>query len=221
MTDYIVYYRVSTRRQGCSGLGLEAQRGAVERFVASRSGRIRASYTEVESGRKNHRPELGKAVIMARENDATLLVAKLDRLSRDVGLISSLRGSGVRFVCADMPEANDLTITVLAATAAHESELMSQRQKAVAAVKRAKGIPMGAHIPAVRKALLEANRRSVERNRRRWEEWVAPIRPVLKELDGMGWTQERIARWLERQGVRTFKGGRWRQSTVCRLLRQL
>lgn len=141
MKKYIAYYRVSTQKQGISGLGLEAQRAAVTGFISGAP--IRAEYTEVESGKKNNRPELEKAIAHAKQDGATLIIAKLDRLSRNAGFIFALRDSGVDFICADMPDANTLTIGIFAVMAQHERELISKRTKDALAAKKARGEQIG------------------------------------------------------------------------------
>ncbi len=124
MTDFVGYFRVSTDRQGRSGLGLEAQREAVTRFIHGR-GALLAEYTEIESGKKNDRPALADALALCRQQKATLLIARLDRLARSVAFISNLMESGAEFVAVDMPEANRLTMHILAAVAEHEREAIS------------------------------------------------------------------------------------------------
>ena len=125
---YVAYYRVSTAKQGASGLGLEAQQYAVATFL--KGGTIAGEYVEVESGKKNNRPQLLAAIAHARKLKATLVIAKLDRLSRNAAFIFTLKDSGVDFVCADMPDANTLTIGIFAVLAQHERELISSRTKA-------------------------------------------------------------------------------------------
>jgi DNA invertase Pin-like site-specific DNA recombinase len=125
---YVAYYRVSTAKQGASGLGLEAQQYAVASFL--KGGKIAGEYVEVESGKKNNRPQLLAAIAHARKIKATLVIAKLDRLSRNAAFIFTLKDSGIDFVCADMPDANTLTIGIFAVLAQHERELISSRTKA-------------------------------------------------------------------------------------------
>lgn len=141
MKQYIAYLRVSTQKQGQSGLGLEAQRFAVQTFVQSTS--LLGEFVEVESGKKNLRPQLAAAIALAKMKGATLLIAKLDRLSRNAGFIFALRDSGVDFVCCDMPDANTLTVGLFAVLAQHERELISQRTKAALAAKKARGAQLG------------------------------------------------------------------------------
>ena len=125
---YVAYYRVSTAKQGASGLGLEAQQYVVATFL--KGGKIAGEFVEVESGKKNNRPQLLAAIAQARKIKATLIIAKLDRLSRNAAFIFTLKDSGVDFVCADMPDANTLTIGIFAVLAQHERELISSRTKA-------------------------------------------------------------------------------------------
>ncbi|KAA5539043.1 recombinase family protein [Adhaeribacter rhizoryzae] len=128
MKQYVAYYRVSTAKQGASGLGLEAQQYAVASFL--KGGKIAGEYIEVESGKKNNRPQLLAAIEHTRKTKATLVIAKLDRLSRNAAFIFTLKDSGVDFICADMPDANTLTIGIFAVMAQHEREMISSRTKA-------------------------------------------------------------------------------------------
>jgi DNA invertase Pin-like site-specific DNA recombinase len=140
---FVAYERVSTKRQGASGLGLEAQRKAIDDFVASRGAEAIARFTEVESGKLANRLELAKALHIAKVTVATLLIAKLDRLSRNAAFLLTLRDSGVRFVAADMPEANDLTVGIMALVAEQEREAISRRTKEALAAARARGVKLG------------------------------------------------------------------------------
>jgi DNA invertase Pin-like site-specific DNA recombinase len=141
-TSYVPYYRVSTARQGQSGLGLEAQRAAVAAFVAD-SAQLLGEFVEIESGKKNQRPQLLAAIAAARAAGATLLIAKLDRLSRNAGFIFALRDSGVAFVCCDMPDANTLTVGLFAVIAQHEREMISKRTIDALTAKKARGAVLG------------------------------------------------------------------------------
>ena len=140
--QYTPYYRVSTQKQGASGLGLEAQQAAVRAFVADPA-QLGTEYVEIESGKRNHRPQLLAAMAEARRTGATLLIAKLDRLSRNAGFIFALRDSGVEFVCCDMPDANTLTVGLFAVIAQHERETISKRTKDALAAKKARGAQLG------------------------------------------------------------------------------
>ena len=136
----VAYERVSTARQGRSGLGLEAQRTAIDAFVAARNATLLGRFTEVESGRRTDRPELGKALDLAKLTGATLVIAKLDRLSRNAAFLLALRDSGVRFLACDMPEATDLTVGIMALVAEAEREAISRRTKEALAAARARGV---------------------------------------------------------------------------------
>lgn len=141
MKAYVAYYRVSTQKQGISGLGLEAQKAAVAAFAKDAS--IDTEYVEIESGKKNDRTQLAAAITDAKRRGATLLIAKLDRLSRNAGFIFTLKDSGVQFVCADMPDANTLTVGIFAVMAQHERETIAKRTKDALAAKKARGEKLG------------------------------------------------------------------------------
>jgi DNA invertase Pin-like site-specific DNA recombinase len=142
MCKLVAYYRVSTARQGRSGLGLEAQRAVVQSYV-DKGHHLVAEFTEVESGKRSDRPELAKAMNHARLTGAKLVIAKLDRLSRNAAFLLTLRDSGVDFICADMPEADPMTIGVLALVAQREREMISQRTKAALTAAKARGTKLG------------------------------------------------------------------------------
>lgn len=141
MKNYVAYYRVSTQKQGASGLGLQAQKDTVNRFAQNYN--IIAEFTEIESGKNNQRSELKKAIELANEKNATLLIAKLDRLSRNVSFIFQLRDSKVDFTCCDIPDANTMTIGIFALLAQQERELISERTKNALAEKKRQGFKLG------------------------------------------------------------------------------
>ena len=141
MKHYIAYYRVSTKRQGVSGLGLEAQQADVRRLIEREVGEVIAQYTEIETGKRSDRPELAKAIAHAKMAGAILIVAKLDRLARNVAFTATLMRSAVEFVCCDCPGADHLHIHILAAIAEHEAKMISERTtKALAVVKSRRAI---------------------------------------------------------------------------------
>lgn len=142
-TNYIAYYRVSTAKQGRSGLGLEAQQADVKRFTTN----VIAEYTEVESGGSNTRPKLIEALKHCKQANATLLIAKLDRLSRNVLFIETLKAQGVKFVCCDMPEANEFVIGIMAQLAQYERKLISNRIKSALAAAKQRGTKLGGSTP--------------------------------------------------------------------------
>ena len=167
---YTPYYRVSTQKQGSSGLGLDAQRAAVRTFVPD-AAQLGAEYVEIKSGKKNQRPQLLAAIAEARRVGATLLIAKLDRLSRNAGFIFALRDSGVDFVCCDMPDANTLTVGLFAVIAQHERETISKRTKEALAAKKARGVKLGSPanftsaVIAQSQSTMQANARAHQANR--------------------------------------------------------
>ena len=143
MTKFVAYYRVSTAKQGKSGLGLEAQQAATATYLGRVGGDLVKSFSEVESGSNNNRVELHKALRECRLTGATLLIAKLDRLSRDRRFLMDLQESSINFVCCDMPEANNLTVGLLACLADYERELISERTKAALQAAKARGVKLG------------------------------------------------------------------------------
>jgi DNA invertase Pin-like site-specific DNA recombinase len=217
-TTYVAYLRVSTARQGQDGLGMDAQRAAVDAFARQHGGTILGQHVEVESGRKSGRPELAKALEAARKGKATLLIAKLDRLSRNVAFIANLMDAGVDFVACDQPFANRLTLHILAAVAEDEARRISERTKAalqVAKVRLAKeGKRLGSPIAAETAAMARAARSAyaVKDN--------ANTRAVIADIQRSGIsTLAAIGSALEARGVRTPAGcNTWHAMQVSRLL---
>jgi DNA invertase Pin-like site-specific DNA recombinase len=216
------YMRVSTKGQGESGLGLEAQRAALEAYAKQTGGMLATVYTEVESGKRADRPELAKALAHAKRSKATLVVAKLDRLSRNVAFLSALLESKVPFVACDNPHANKLTIHLLAAVAEHEAEMISQRTKAALAAYKARGGKLGAELRQCRNLTAEARRRGAERaaavRSRNAVESYADLAPTMKELRADGATLQGIAKKLNKEGHTTRRGRPWNPVQVARVL---
>jgi DNA invertase Pin-like site-specific DNA recombinase len=218
---FISYLRVSTARQGHSGLGLDAQRKAVEDYLNGGRWKLVAEVVEVESGKKSDRPKLAEALRLCRLHGATLVIAKLDRLARNVHFVSSLMESGVEFVAVDFPQANRLTIHILAAVAEHEAKAISERTKAALAAAKARGRVLGGfrgHIvdDGARRASL-ATRRAVSAAR------AADIAPVIAELRASGVTSlGTIAAALRERGIPAPRGGAsWSSGQVSRILRSV
>jgi len=183
-TLYVAYYRVSTKKQEASGLGLEAQRVAVAGFVR---GRIVAEFTETESGKRDEREKLRLAIDRAKREGAVLVIAKLDRLSRNASFIFTLRDSGVNFQCVDMPDANTLTIGIFATLAQHERELISSRTKAALSVKKVAGIKLGTpenltDADRAKGVVAVKQKAASNENNRRASSMVAMMRQVGKNL---------------------------------------
>lgn len=229
---FVSYLRVSTDKQGIRGLGIEAQRNEVTAFIkhAGESAKLLGEYVEVESGRKADRPELRKAMDHARNAGATLLIAKLDRLSRDVHFLTGLERSGLEFIACDLPNANRLTITILAAVAEHERELISQRTKAALAVARHKVKLNGQHKhPSVKRlgnphgasALKhKGNAQAISAVQASAHETRQRLSPILSELKQQGTTSVRsIANALNERGVISPRGGQWYATSIARLLK--
>jgi DNA invertase Pin-like site-specific DNA recombinase len=223
ITRIIAYERVSTARQGRSGLGLEAQRRAIDSFAASRSVEVLARFTEVESGRRNDRPELDKALTLARLTGATLVIAKLDRLSRNAAFLLTLQASGVSFVACDMPEANDLTVGIMALVAQQEREAISRRTQEALAAAKARGVKLGN--PNGAAALRRAGKGGTalrEAVRRNADAFAEDLREVIMMMRAEGHTTLRaMAGELNARGIRTRRGGRWHVSTARNLLERL
>ena len=209
--QYVAYYRVSTDRQGRSGLGLDAQRAAVAGYLAGR-GEPLAEFTEIESGRKNDRPQLAAALALCRQRRARLIIAKLDRLARNVHFISGLMESGVEFTACDMPEANRLTLHILAAVAEHEREAISKRTTEALAMAKARGTRLGNPRPA------EAARQARAVASARLDTYRAQVRPIIADLHGQGIGLRAIARELNRRGIATVRGRQWEAATVKGIL---
>jgi len=220
----VAYYRVSTKAQGRSGLGLEAQQQAVESLCAGRGWEIVAPpYTEVESGKRADRPELAKALHRARVTGATLVVAKLDRLSRNVAFLAALQESGVKFIAADMPEANELTVHIMAAVAQAERKAISKRTQEALQAAKARGQRLGN--PNGAAALLRAQRgnaAALDAIKAGAEDRAAQLRPVIDDLRARGVTSlPGIAAALNDGGFVTARGGKWHASSVRNLIGRL
>ncbi|HZV03866.1 MAG TPA: recombinase family protein [Gemmataceae bacterium] len=214
MTKFVAYLRVSTARQGRSGLGLEAQREAVRSFVVSRAGKIIApEFLETESGKRNDRPQLQAALARCRATGATLVVAKLDRLSRNAAFLLTLRDSAVPFVAADMPEANTLTIGILAVVAQAEREAISARTKAALAAARARGVKLGN--PNGKANLKPGYGSSAASDAARV--FAEGLLPMVTELENAGLSLNAIARRFNEDGIRSRRGGTWTAKAVSNL----
>jgi DNA invertase Pin-like site-specific DNA recombinase len=216
---FVAYYRVSTVRQGRSGLGLEAQRKAVADHLNGGKWELVAEFTEVESGKRNDRPELARALDLCRKQKATLVIAKLDRLARNVHFISGLMQSGVDFVAVDMPQANRLTVHILAAVAEHERDMIAARTKAALAAAKARGKLLGWANPARQDERVRASANGAAGNRARADRFASNVLPIVRQIKDAGiGTLEGIASALNARGVATARGGAWYPATVRNLL---
>jgi DNA invertase Pin-like site-specific DNA recombinase len=210
---FVAYYRVSTDRQGRSGLGLDAQRKAVTDYLNSGSWELILEFTEIESGKHSERPELAKALAECRKRRARLVIAKLDRLSRNLAFIATLMESGVEFVAVDNPTANKLTIHILAAVAQHEREMISERTKAALAAAKARGKRLGTPdaYGAVRR-MVKARKASADR-------FAGKMLPMIRAVQAVGFTSNTaIAAELNTRKVPTARGKEWTHVQVGAVL---
>ena len=213
---WVAYYRVSTDRQGESGLGLDAQRRAVADYLNGGKWVLAAEYTEVESGkRSDNRPELASALAAWKRLKAKFIVAKLDRLSRNVAFISALMSSGVEFVAADMPHANKMTLQVLAVFAEHERDQISARTKQALAAAKERGVKLGGP------NIAEAARLGAAKNRTNADRFAVNTLPIIREIQASGVTSLRgVARALTARGVPSARGTPWSPVAVSNIIKR-
>ncbi|MDC2992997.1 recombinase family protein [bacterium] len=216
---FVSYYRVSTERQGQSGLGLEAQKEAVNRWLGTNQHELVSEHVEIESGRRDDRPELAAAIKDAKKAGATLVIAKLDRLARDIYTISRLMRSGVKFVAVDNPHANELTVHLLAVMAEHDAKQISERTKAALKTAKARGVKFGAANPLIGVKGVPALQKARGGQIQRADKGAAEILPIIDGIRAVGITTlDGIADALNKRGVATARGGQWYPSTVRRIL---
>jgi DNA invertase Pin-like site-specific DNA recombinase len=210
---FIAYFRVSTDKQGKSGLGLEAQRKSVLDYLNGGRWELVQEFVEVESGKHNERPQLGAALAACKKHRARLVIAKLDRLSRNLAFIATLMESGVEFTAVDNPHANKLTIHILAAVAQHEREMISERTKAALQVAKARGTRLG------NPHLTEAAKRGTAAVKANARQFAANVLPIIEEIERAGITSHNaIAAKLNERNVRTARGGKWTHVQVGAVL---
>ena len=216
-TLFVAYLRVSTDRQGKSGLGLEAQRAAVLDHVAGK-GQIAAEYVEIESGKRNERPQLARAMAEAKRIGAVLLIAKLDRLARNVAFIANLLEAGVELAAADMPEANRFLLHVMAAVAEHEAQAISDRTRAALAAAKARGVALGWSMSERKEEQRQASRKGAAKNAKNACMHASNVLPVIRQIAAGGASLRRIADELNTRGIKTARGGLWYAATVRNVL---
>ena len=219
---FVAYYRVSTARQGRSGLGLEAQKQAVADYLDGGRWKLVGEYVEVESGRSNGRVELQRALAACRLHNATLVIAKIDRLSRNAAFLLTLRDHGVEFLATDMPAANRMTVGIMAMVAENEAEAISARTKAALAAAKRRGVKLGRPANLTDRwrrqgAIVSAKVRGAKASQR-----ARDLAPIIEELRraGAGSLRE-LARGLNSQGWTTPRGGEWSSTQVQRVLARL
>jgi DNA invertase Pin-like site-specific DNA recombinase len=210
---YVAYYRVSTQKQGRSGLGLEAQKKMVADFVTMNGGEIVKEFTEIESGKRDNRPELMKAMKHASLVGGRILVGKLDRLSRDLHFITSLQKSRVDFVVSDMPGCDSFTINIYGAMAQRERELISSRTKAGLAAAKAKGVKLGTN-NLKPELVKEASAKGVQVRQQQADEFAARVKPVIEAMQAQGKSLNAIASELDSLEIKTARGGQWTATAV-------
>ena len=208
---FVTYYRVSTDRQGRSGLGLEAQQEVVRQFLLGRPADLIAEYVEVESGSKNDRPKLQEALAACQREKAILLIAKLDRLARSVAFISALMEAKTNFLAVDMPHASRLVLHVMAAFAEHEREIIRERTRAALAAAKARGVRLGANGAVL-----------AERHKADATLYAFGVRDaVIAATQAGAQTTREIAVHLNAVGLPSRQGGRWHPANVSRTLKRL
>lgn len=226
---FVVYLRVSTERQGRSGLGIEAQRAGIDAYLNGGKWAVVREYVEIESGSSNERPKLAEAFKACKLYGARLLIAKLDRLSRDAAFLMGLERAGIQFVAADMPEANEMTVGIMAVVAQGERKMISKRTKEALSAARARGTKLGgwrtdAKGMALSKApTAEHTAASIAKRKARAADRAASIAPIIAELRESGVTSlEGIARSLTARQIPTSRGlSTWRPAQVARVLAQI
>mgnify|MGYP000900412493 FL=1 len=214
---YIAYYRVSTAKQGKSGLGLEAQKKMVADFVAVNGGELVKEHVEIESGAKSERPELLAAIRHADLVGGKLLVGKLDRLSRDLHFILSLQKSKVDFVVCDLPGCDNFTINIYGALAQREREMIAVRTKAGLQARKARGEKMGTN-NLKPEMVAEASAKGVAVLKKTADDFAGRVRPVIEGLQARGMSLRGIAAELEKLGVKSARGGAWTPTAVKNIL---
>jgi DNA invertase Pin-like site-specific DNA recombinase len=215
---FIAYYRVSTERQGRSGLGLDAQRKAVADYLNGGAWTLLEEFVEVESGKRSDRLELAKALKACRARRATLVIAKLDRLARDAHFLLGLQKAGVDFVAADMPTANRLTVGIMALVAEEEARMISARTKAALAAAKARGAKLGFANPA-RVDRHEVSAKGVAAVTASADQHAANVLPIVRAIQAAGVVSlHGVADALNARGIHTARGGKWYAATVRNML---
>jgi DNA invertase Pin-like site-specific DNA recombinase len=217
---FVAYHRVSTAQQGTSGLGLDAQKEAVRSYLDGGRWKMVDEVTEIESGKRNDRPALARALSLCRLHKATLIIAKLDRLARNVNFISNLMESTVEFTAVDFPTANRLTVHILAAVAEHEAQMISTRTKDALRAARARGVKLGTRNPMLIARYAEKGSRASAIARATLARVrAADILPVINTLQADGVTTLwRIAETLNERGIPAPRGGSWSPMQVSRVI---
>lgn len=214
---FIAYFRVSTQRQGQSGLGLDAQRHSVMSYLNGGDWKLLDEYTDIESGKNTERPQLQRAMEHCRITGAKLVIAKLDRLSRDAAFLLGLEKSGIEFVAVDMPNANRLTIGIMAVMAQHEREMISLRTKEALAAAKKRGVKLGGlrggYVPDASKGTA-----AIKKNA---DQFAQSIGPIIQAMRDNGMKLKDISDALTNQGIKTARNGTWTPTAVSRILQRI
>jgi DNA invertase Pin-like site-specific DNA recombinase len=219
MTKFVGYLRVSTKRQGQSGLGLAAQKECIAAYVQSVGGKLAAEYTEIESGKRNDRPELAKALASCRVHGAVLIVAKLDRLARNNAFVANLLESGCEFVAADFPQANRMMLQLMSVIAEYEATLISARTKAALAQAAKRGVQIGGYADNCASIARKGNRASAKVRSEAAQQRASDLQPVIAELRSAGAVSlAQVAAGLNERGIPTARGGQWSAVQVMRVM---
>jgi len=221
LTKYVSYFRVSTKRQGESKLGLEAQESAIKNYLSFNKGEVIGSFKEIESGKNDNREELQKALKLCRQYNATLLIAKLDRLSRKVSFVSALMDSGVKFRAVDNPNANELTIHILASMAQHERQMISIRIKEALQKTKERGTRLGnpKNLSNTSKGRQNGTKTTKQKANRFALETYEIIEPLLSD----GYSYTKIAQEFNKRGLLTARGltGSWTAKSISNLINRV
>jgi DNA invertase Pin-like site-specific DNA recombinase len=223
MNGYIAYYRVSTDRQGKSGLGLDAQKKQVRDFISNGDGTLTAEYVEVESGKNDDRPELAKAIRQSQLTGNKLVIAKLDRLSRSLHYITSLAESKVDFIVCDLPGCDQFTINLYGALAQRERELISTRTKSALQAAKARGVALGSPQNLTDDAAAKGRVLGVEARKQKADEFAEKVAPIINGHVNDGLSLNQIARELNKDNILTARGksGSWTPTAVKNVLERL
>ena len=219
--EFIAYYRVSTERQGKSGLGLEAQQKSVEAYLNGGNWKLLSSHVEVESGKVINRPKLQEALAACRIHNATLLISKLDRLSRDAHFLLGLQKANVRFVAVDMPHADNFTVGILAMVAQKEREMISQRTKDALAAAKARGIKLGGYSANLSLVSSLGRVASATQRRTKANSRAKDLEPIMREQMSRGQSLRAIGSHLDTLGVKTARGSTWTAAAIQRVIKRL
>jgi DNA invertase Pin-like site-specific DNA recombinase len=217
---FVSYLRVSTERQGKSGLGIDAQRQAIADYLNGGRWTVAAEFVETESGKHADRPQLKAALAACRKHRAKLVIAKLDRLSRNVAFIAAMMDSKVEFIACDFPEANRLTLHILAAVAEHERRLISERTKAALAAAKRRGMRLGGLRPGGGQ-IHRYQQLGTQAATAKAQERLLDVAEDLRGLQAEGLSLNAMARRLNEQGIATARGGSWTATAVSRALARL